>query len=93
VGVAPFDCDSGQRSGKRKVWGGRAPVRATTLYMAASVATGHNPTIKEFYERLLRAGKPKKVALLVGCMRKVLSILNALMRDRCSWRPTYPLSP
>lgn len=91
VGVAPFNCDSGQRCGKRKVWGGRAPVRAA-LYMAALVATRHNPTIKEFYERLLGAGKSKKVAL-VACMRKLLSILNALVRDHCSWRPTYPLSP
>jgi transposase len=91
VGVAPFNCDSGQRSGKRKVWGGRAPVRAA-LYMSTLVATRHNPTIKEFYERLLGAGKPKKVAL-VACMRKLLSILNALMRDRSSWHPTYPLSP
>ncbi len=62
------------------MWGGRASLRAA-LYMGALVATRHNPTIKGFYERLVAAGKPKKVAL-VACMRKLLSILNALMRDR-----------
>jgi transposase len=80
VGVAPFNRDSGKIRGKREIWGGRAPVRAT-LYMGALVATRHNPVIKEFYERLLKAGKPKKVAL-VACMRKLLEILNAVMRDR-----------
>jgi transposase len=80
VGVAPFNRDSGDRRGKREVWGGRAPVRAA-LYMGTLVATRYNPVIREFYERLrlLAAGKPKKVAL-VACMRKLLSILNALMR-------------
>lgn len=91
VGVAPFNRDSGQGRGKREVWGGRAPVRAT-LYMGALVATRHNPVIKEFYERLLAAGKPKKVAL-VACMRKLLSILNALMRDRAIWRCPHALTP
>ncbi len=91
VGVAPFNRDSGQRSGKREAWGGRAPVRAV-LYMGALVATRHNPVIKEFYERLLAAGKPKKVAL-VACMRKLLSILNALMRDRAIWRCPHVLTP
>ena len=91
VGVAPFNRDSGQRRGKREVWGGRAPVRAA-LYMGALVATRHNPVIKEFYERLLAAGKPKKVAL-VACMRKLLSILNALMRDRAIWRCPHALTP
>ena len=91
VGVAPFNRDSGQRSGTRKVWGGRAPVRAT-LYMGALVATRHNPVIKEFYERLLAAGKPKKVAL-VACMRKLLSILNAMMRDQAIWRCPHALTP
>ncbi|MBV8893859.1 MAG: IS110 family transposase [Acidobacteria bacterium] len=91
VGVAPFNRDSGQGRGKREVWGGRAPVRAT-LYMGALVATRHNPTIKEFYERLLAAGKPKKVAL-VACMRKLLTILNALMRDRATWRCPHALTP
>jgi transposase len=91
VGVAPFNRDSGQRSGKREAWGGRAPVRAT-LYMGTLVATRFNPVIKEFYERLLSAGKPKKVAL-VACMRKLLSILNALMRDRAVWRCPHALTP
>jgi transposase len=91
VGVAPFNRDSGQGRGKREVWGGRAPVRAV-LYMGTLVATRHNPTLKEFYERLLAAGKPKKVAL-VACMRKLLSILNALMRDHAVWRCPHALTP
>jgi transposase len=91
VGVAPFNRDSGQSRGKREVWGGRAPVRAA-LYMGALVATRYNPLIREFYERLLAAGKPKKVAL-VACMRKLLSILNALMRDRAIWRCPHALTP
>jgi transposase len=91
VGVAPFNRDSGKIRGKREVWGGRAPVRAT-LYMGALVATRHNPILKEFYERLLAAGKPKKVAL-VACMRKLLTILNAVMRDRAGWRCPHALTP
>jgi transposase len=91
VGVAPFNRDSGQRRGKQEVWGGRASVR-TALYMGTLVATRHNPTIKEFYERLLAAGKPKKVAL-VACMRKLLTTLNALMRDRAVWRCPHTLTP
>jgi transposase len=91
VGVAPFNRDSGRIKGKREVWGGRARVR-TALYMSAMVASRHNPAIREFYERLLAAGKPKKVAL-VACMRKLLSILNAMMRDRSVWRSTHVLSP
>lgn len=87
VGVAPFNRDSGQSRGKREVWGGRAPVRAA-LYMGALTATRHNPAIKEFYGRLLAAGKPKKVAL-VACMRKLLSILNAVMRDRTPWHSAH----
>ncbi len=77
--------------GKREVWGGRARVR-TALYMAALVASRHNCVIREFYERLVVAGKPKKVAL-VACMRKLLSILNAVMRDRAPWRSTHALNP
>ena len=91
VGVAPFNRDSGTFRGKRQVWGGRAPVRAA-LYMGALVATRHNPLIREFYERLLAAGKPKKVAL-VACMRKLLSILNAVMRDRVRWHSAHLLTP
>jgi transposase len=91
VGVAPFNNDSGKRKGKREVWGGRAPVRAA-LYMGALVATRHNPLIARFYERLLAAGKPKKVAL-VACMRKLLSILNAMIRDGTPWHSTHLLTP
>ena len=91
VGVAPFNRDSGKTRGKREVWGGRARVR-TTLYMSAMVASRHNPVIREFYVRLVEAGKPKKVAL-VACMRKLLSILNAMMRDRRAWRFTHALIP
>lgn len=91
VGVAPFNRDSGQRSGKREAWGGRPSVRAA-LYMGTLVATRHNPLIKEFYERLLKAGKPKKVAI-VASMRKLLSILNALMRDGAVWRCPHALTP
>jgi transposase len=63
-----------------------------SLYMSAMVASRHNPGIREFYVRLVEAGKPKKVAL-VACMRKLLSILNAVMRDRTPWRPTHVSSP
>jgi len=91
VGVAPFNRDSGKIRGKREVWGGRAKVR-TALYMSAMVASKHNPIIREFYERLVEAGKPKKVAL-VACMRKLLAILNAMMRDRRPWRFTHALTP
>jgi len=83
VGVAPLNRDSGTLRGRRAVWGGRARVRAA-LYMGALVATRFNPTIGEFYERLLAAGKPKKVAL-VACMRKLLTILNALLKQRTPW--------
>ncbi len=92
VGVAPFNRDSGTFRGKREVWGGRAPVRAA-LYMGALVAVRHNPVLKEFYGRLLSAGKPKKEVALVACMRKLLSILNAMMRDRVPWRSIHVSSP
>lgn len=84
AGVAPLNRDSGTLHGKRMVWGGRAQVRAT-LYMAAIVATRYNPTIKTFYQRLCGLGKAKKVAL-VACMRKLLTILNAMLRSGTSWR-------
>ena len=87
VGVAPLNRDSGSLRGKRKVWGGRAAVRAT-LYMATLVATRHNPVIKAFYQRLLQAVKPKKVAL-TACMRKLLTILNVMMRDQRKWDPRF----
>jgi transposase len=91
VGVAPLNRDSGILRGKRAIWGGRGGVRAA-LYMGALVATRCNPTIKLFYERLLAAGKPKKVAL-VACMRKLLVILNAILRNRTPWRPYHALTP
>jgi transposase len=90
VGVAPLNRDSGTFRGKRAVWGGRARVREA-LYMGALVATRYNPHIKEFYERLVAAGKPKKVAL-VACMRKLLVILNALLRDRTPWGCPHALN-
>ena len=83
VGVAPLADDSGPRKGKRRIWGGRANVRAV-VYMAALVAIQHNPAIKVFHSRLVAAGKPKKVAI-VACMRKLLTILNAMLRDQTSW--------
>lgn len=85
VGVAPLNDDSGTRRGKRTTWGGRATVRST-LYMATIVATRHNPLICAFYQRLLAAGKPKKVAL-VACMRKLLTILNAMLHQQTPWAP------
>ena len=84
VGVAPLARDSGTSRGRRLVWGGRAPVRAV-LYMGALVATRWNPVIRAFYERLRAAGKPNKVAL-VACMRKLLTILNAMARSGTAWR-------
>jgi transposase len=89
VGVAPFNRDSGTRRGPRRCWGGRATVR-TVLYMATLVATRHNPVIRAVYERLRAAGKRKKVAL-TACMRKLLIILNAMVRTGRPWQPA--LSP
>lgn len=83
VGVAPLNRDSGTMRGRRSIWGGRASTRAV-LYMAAVSATKHNPVIRALYERLTNAGKAKKVAL-VACMRKLLIILNAIVRDRKPW--------
>jgi transposase len=85
VGVAPFNCDSGTMRGRRTIWGGRAHVRAT-LYMGTLVAVRHNPVLKASYERLLAAGKAKKVAL-TACMRKLLTILNAMVKHQTSWQP------
>ena len=86
VGVAPLADDSGSRQGKRRTWGGRAGVRAV-VYMASIVAMRHNPVIRTFYERLVAAGKPKKVAI-IACMRKLLTILNAMLRDQAMWDAT-----
>jgi transposase len=87
VGVAPFNRDSGTLRGRRRVWGGRGRVR-TALYMAALVGTRRNPILKVFYARLRAAGKPAKVAL-VACMRKLLIIVNAMMRDGRAWDASY----
>ena len=84
VGVAPLNNDSGNRRGKRHVWGGRAAVRSV-LYMAALSATRCNPCIRQFYQHLLKQGKVKKVAL-IACMRKLLVILNAMLRAKQPWR-------
>ena len=83
TGVAPFARDSGQHRGRRMIWGGRADVRSV-LYMAAVTAARINPVIKSFYLRLKQAGKPAKVAL-TACMRKLLTILNTMLRTNQSW--------
>ena len=88
VGVAPFNRDSGTLRGKRTVWGGRARVRAA-LYMGALAASRFNPVIRDFYQRLLAAGKPKKLAL-TACMRKLLVILNSMLKDCSPWRDLTP---
>lgn len=85
VGVAPFNDDSGSRYGRRRIWGGRQEVR-NVLYMATVSALRFNPQIRTNYQRLVAAGKPKKVAL-VACMRKLLITLNAIVRDQTPWRP------
>lgn len=85
VGVAPFNRDSGTLRGKRTVWGGRGAVR-TALYMATLVATRHNPVLRALYQRLCDAGKPKKVAL-IACMRKLLIILNSMIKHHRTWNP------
>jgi transposase len=84
VGVAPFNRDSGQWRGRRMIHGGRASVR-TALYMSALVATRHNATLKRFYQRLRAAGKPSKVAL-VAVMRKLLTIINAMIKHQSCWQ-------
>lgn len=84
VGVAPFNRDSGAKRGQRTTWGGRPAVR-TALYMATLVATRHNPVIRKHYQHLQGAGKRKKVAL-TACMRKLLCMLNAVLREQKPWR-------
>lgn len=84
AGLAPFNRDSGTLRGQRMIWGGRSKVR-TALYMATLSAARHNPIIRAHYEKLQKAGKRKKVAL-VACMRKLLCMLNAILRDKKSWR-------
>lgn len=84
VGVAPFNCDSGQWRGSRHIWGGRTTVRSP-LFMATLCAIRINPTIKSFYRRLIAAGKAPKVAI-IACMRKLLTILNVMIKTQTSWR-------
>jgi transposase len=88
IGVAPMNKDSGKKIGRRRIVGGRAPIRAT-LYMAALSASQTNPVIRPFYQRLVNSGKEKKVAL-TACMRKLLTMLNAMMRDDKPWDPAIP---
>jgi transposase len=83
VGVVPLARDSGKKRGKRACWGGRAPVRHV-LYMATVSAIAHNPVIRAFHQRLIAKGKPPKVAL-IACLRKLLTILNAMVRDGTAW--------
>lgn len=85
VGVAPFNNDSGRHRGKRRVKGGRPSIRKV-LYMATLSATKHNPVIRSFYQHLLSLGKVKKIAI-VACMRKLLTFLNAMIRDSRKWCP------
>jgi transposase len=85
VGLAPFNRDSGRLRGRRGIWGGRSVVR-TALYMAALVATRFNPVVRAFYDRLLKAGKVKMVAL-TACAHKLLTVLNAMVRDGTYWQP------
>lgn len=89
VGVAPFNWDSGQWRGSRHIWGGRATVRSS-LFMATLSAIRFNPTIKSFYRRLIMVGKAPKVAI-IACMRKLLTILNVMLKTQTSWR-TAPSS-
>lgn len=87
AGVAPFNRDSGQSHGRRSIWGGRALARSA-LYMAALVGARHNPVLRTFYQRLRQAGKPGKVAL-VACMRKLLVILNTMLKQQRPWSPQF----
>ena len=86
VGVAPFNDDSGHRRGKRRVKGGRSSVR-NVLYMAALSASKFNPILNRFYQSMIKRGKEKKVAL-IACMRKLLTFLNAILRDQKQWNPS-----
>jgi len=91
VGVAPLNCDSGLFRGKRTVWGGRAHLRSV-LYMATLSASRANPAINCFYRRLIEAGKKPKVAL-TACMRKLLGILNAIIKNKLPWQAEYSTCP
>ena len=85
VGIAPLNRDSGLKKGRRTTWGGRASVRAV-LYMSTLVATRHNPVIHDFYNHLMAQGKLHKVAMTAS-MRKLLTMLNAMIRDQSYWQP------
>jgi len=87
AGLAPFNCDSGKMRGRRMIWGGRSSVR-TSLYMATIAATRFNKAIKTFYQRLVNAGKPKMVAL-TACMRKLIIIINAMVKSNQPWQENY----
>jgi len=89
AGLAPLSRDSGSFRGQRKIWGGRSKVRPT-LYMATLSAVRYNPVLKAFHERLRAAGKPPKLAL-VACMRKLLTILNAILKHRAPWKAPCPI--
>jgi transposase len=91
VGVAPLNRDSGSLRGKRTVWGGRSHVRAT-LYMGTLAGVRYNPVLKAFFQRLRAAGKAPKVAL-TACMRKLLTILNAMMKHLTPWQVDYTATP
>lgn len=88
TGVAPFNRDSGRMRGKRRIRGGRSSIR-TALFLSAMSAIRFNPDIKKFYERLLANGKHKKVAL-TACIRKIVTALNAMLRDDVTWTPACP---
>jgi transposase len=87
VGLAPLACDSGTRRGRRHCWGGRPTIRRV-LYMAAVVASRWNPVLRPFYQRLRATGKPAKVAF-IAVARKLLTILNAMLRDQRPWQTTH----
>lgn len=87
AGVAPFCNDSGERKGKKMIWGGRKEIR-TALYMPMLSAIQHNKVIKAFYDRLIARGKIRKVAV-IACMRKLLTILNAMLKNNTPWNPNY----
>jgi len=91
VGVCPYNRDSGKFRGKRAIWGGRAAIRSV-LYMATLAATRFNPVIKTFYERLIASGKVHKVAM-TACMRKLLGILNSMLKNQQKWDPTKMWCP
>ena len=85
AGLAPFNKDSGKLKGKHSIWGGRKPLRSN-LYMAAFVARTRNPVIKAFADRLSAQGKPYKV-VMTACMRKLLVILNTMIKNNTHWNP------